>query len=52
MEANETLREERAAREAAEAQTTQERAARLQERAAADAQIAELRAQLDRQRNQ
>ena len=63
VEANETAREERAAREAAEAreaqerearqaaeaQAAQEREARLQERAAADAQIRELRAQLQRQ---
>ena len=66
VEANETALQERAAREAAEAQSAQdrtareaadaraaqERAARLQERQAAEAQIAELRVQLQRQRNQ
>ena len=69
VEANETAREERAAREAAEAETAQEREARLQEQAArqaaeaqtaqeraareaADAQIAELRAQLQRRPKQ
>ena len=44
--------QERVARQAAEAQTAQERAARLQEREAADAQIAELRAQLERRPKQ
>ena len=43
---------ERAARQAAEALAAQEREARLQERQAAEAQIAELRAQLQRQRHQ
>ena len=59
VEANETILAmerdfdaEREARQAAEARAAQERAARLQERAAAEAQIAELRAQLQRQRNQ
>ena len=59
VEANETILAmerdfdaEREAHQAAEARAAQERAARLQERQVADAQIAELRAQLQRQRNQ
>ena len=51
VEANATARQERAAREVAEAREAQERDARLQERAArqaAEAQVRELRAQLER----